>query len=298
MNWSAGKFPPLIRHENVFYQLSCTHQSHGFTHSRGLVETTGFAKMIGCVVACGRRRAGFPELQMAVIAQFREELRSIKSRWRVANSKKVIPCGQKMFEITHRKNSAKCQILNGMQAFVPIERSRGEHFFRDVIGAIKSEQAVHDRPSAAWPGLLSDLEVYLTAHPERSNDDQLVSALIEFTAKFTDQTALALITSCCAAAVGCSHGLWVSAVALKHERLANYVKCLRVFKEGIAARAEPHLFMMHELSNFKTRMTKRLAGQARFDLGVLDGVIYTFCAGNVVCRLNDLQPTTDCNFLS
>jgi hypothetical protein len=178
------------------------------------------------------------------------------------------------------------------------QRSSDDHFFCDLISAIESEQIIDDQPSAAWPGLLAALELHLTVHPEHCNDDQLISALMEFITKFSDQTALALIVSCCDASVGCSHSFWFSVIALKHERLGNYVKCHCTFKKGIAVRAEPLLFLMHEFSNFKTRMRKRLSGHSHFDLGDLDGVIYTFCAGSVVCLLNGLQMTSEFDFLS
>jgi hypothetical protein len=159
----------------------------------------------------------------------------------------------------------------------------------DVVSAIKSEKPVRGGVSPQWSRILDDLRQLVHDYPEHANSDPLVSAIVSLAAEFSDSTALQLIGDCRAIGIGVAHGLWFSAIALKFEHLANYISSLDAFKEGIAARAEPGLFLTQQFDHFKKRMLRRLSGQTRLDLGTLENVAYVFIDGGISCKTVDTR---------
>lgn len=177
--------------------------------------------------------------------------------------------------------------INGLMR--RIEACDQDTALNELVGAIKHLTPVRGDVPEEWRSrLFTNLSVFVDEHPDRSNDDKLISAIIRFAADFNDQIGLAILDQCRSINIGSRHALWYAAYALKNEHVSNYATSLASFLHAIDVKADPDVFLLQQFSNFKSRMIKRMKASDDASepilLGTYEDVDYTYSSGGVECR--------------
>lgn len=191
------------------------------------------------------------------------------------------------------KKIVKSKEINGQLFHLMTERQE----IKQLCQKIENLKPKSGSFPAEWENINSDLLQLIHSNPSLANDSEIICSLVLFASKFSDQEALQLLIDCLSQGIGGNHTLWLTSIAIEHEKQNNFISALNTFEMAKTKEAQPSAFLDLKYSDFKKRMTDRfnstlsqvneLMENAILELGILDGISYAFINGNIVTKNKD-----------
>lgn len=169
---------------------------------------------------------------------------------------------------------------------------------KDIMKEIDLMKNMKDININKWNNLHYELGKLASKDIESANDKIILMCLLGFVSEHDNERALGIIEDLKNIKIGQRHSLFYSFESLAYERLNNFVQALYVFQEGFKNKVEPHQFLVLSFEKFKDRMRSLLNKVDHVELGVCNGLIYTYNNGLVCTNSSGRPANPEIDFLS
>lgn len=151
--------------------------------------------------------------------------------------------------------------------------------FNNILQRILSLQPIRGKYPPQWEKVFSDFADFIQKNDSYANNSDLIKAIYQFGQQFDSDELISIIMRCREQGIGYNHSLFSVNSAIYYERNRNYISALNEFQEGFERNVEPIGFLEVSFEKFKNRMNLRLQSNDKLELGVLEGIKYTFNGG-------------------